>query len=419
MKIRVDLSNLNAAMDRVSAVKPVNTDGLSAFMFTILDGRCYVHSQDATNYGYARAEVPLISSSGVEVGSSFVYPADRTEAFKHLDGWIDIESITEGDAHRIKYVTEEGAEADRQTFDPRIFTSFEDKLLEAGTEYTYPTILLREGLGLTSPSLAEKEDPDQPFKTVQLFDDSSADTSKGHGTFYASDGMRSCYFFSEALKGKGLAVHERYIPQLLSFLNKCGDTVKVKTGRSTTFILDQVAGKDGVVSDGAVFGWTAQAKGHPRYKYYALKHDKFLLRVDKRQALKTLKHVASELKSSNRPKVRLVYSNQSLRVLASVNKETINSVPITVIPQDLEDGTPSMTEFQANANVNHLISLFESSRLHQVNFRVAVVENTTLFRTIDQFMLGSTGKVYVSKEAAPDKETCHECWVTHFATSMD
>jgi len=428
MKIRLNISDLNDALGRASTVKPAISQGggttLSAYLFTVSDGRLYIHSQDALDY--VRTEVPTLEIINAE--GSFVYPTDRTDALKYLDGWIEIESGEEDDRHFLKYKTEGGATANRTVFDPQKFNSLEAMLAEAATEHTFPTILLREGLAVTSRYIADQDDrssssgEEMPFQTIQIFDKSNAEWEKGDGTMFAADGQRSCYFSSPALCGKGLAIHGKHVAHLTTFLASCGKTVKVKIGQTMTFVVDQVAdAADGSVRDGAVFGWRHYAKVHPRYKYYPPKLDKFVLGVTKHVILKTLRQIRSEIKGSGKEKVRVIYSKPYLKFVASVNnKELIESIPVGVDVRPLEDKSESAAEFSSNANINYLIDLFETAKDNNVELRVTFMGDQgakkALFRTVEKFAINDAGKVVAEPSA---KEPAYECMVTYFSTSMD
>lgn len=425
MKIRLNISDLNEALARASTVKPSISQGsgsansLSAYLFTISDGRCYIHSQDG--FGYVRTEVPLLETADPD--GSFVYPADRVEALKYLDGWIDIETGKDEERYYLKYKTEGGATANRTVFDPDKFNSHETSLAEAATEHVFPTILLREGLAATSRYLADHEErsssggEELPFQTIQIFDKSQPDWEKGDGTMFAADGQRSCYFASPALAGKGIAIHSKHLANLTSFLSKCGKTVKVKMGRTMTFVVDQVPDTDGTMRDGSVFGWSLHPKLHPKYKYYAAKVDKFVLLVSKHLILKSLRQIRSEIKDTGKEKVRVIYSNEAIKFAASVGKELTESIPLSVQPQPLEAGAETATEFASNANVNYLIDLFETTKSNNVELRVALLDGKkALFRTVEKFAINDAGKIVEPKEC---KEPFYECMVTYFSTSMD
>lgn len=416
MKIRLNVEELNAALDTVGTVKPSNNASESAFLFSVADGKCYVHSQDAQ--GYARAEVAIES---VEDPGSFLYPADRVESLKYLKGWIDLESGQDGDRFWVKYRTAGGATANRSTYDPRNHNSFEKALSEQGAEHIFPTALLKEGLSITSPYLSSDADQDQPYQTLQLFDSSDPGWAKGDGTMYGADGYRSCYFYSETLKGKGIHIHQKHVARIQSFLGKCQKTVKVKVSDTMTFIIDQVQTSEGV-RDGAVFGWTQHTKKHPSYKYYPAKHDKFILRMPKEFAVKALRQIRAELKDTKRDKIRVIYNAQdrSIKFLGSLGKEVAETEPVGVEAQPLDDGTNSGSEFAANVNVHSFLGIFEACRSHSVDLRVAFLDpekgQKALLRTIETYLLSDAGKVVIS--AADTKEATYECKVTHFTPSI-
>lgn len=415
MKIKFKLDDLVDALSFASTVKPSNKENASAYLFTVSDGRCYIHSQDAQ---YIRTEVPVLEVDGTEEGGSFTYPADRVDALKYKKGWIEIESGKDASSERywIRYKTENGSKSDFATFNPRLFNTMEKALSEAATEYTCPTILLREGLTLTSKYMAkEATDSNSPLMTVQIFDKSEPDWEQGDGTMFAADGYRACFFYSPALEGKGLAVQAKHVPHLNAFLGKCEDTVKIKVGAVMTFIIDQVPGEDGTVRDGTVFGWTHHSKKHPKYKYYPSSYDKFRLLVPKQMVLDALLALRAERK--DRSKVRVTYQDQSLSFVISVNKEISQSPLVGVDPLNIDGDVPSGPEFAVNYDVNYLIDLFESSRDHNVELRMAPINKKFGFRTISKFWMGNSGKTYTNPADA--KETCYECLVTHFATSME
>lgn len=418
MKIRMSLSHLVEALGFASTVKPAHKDGLSAFLFTVSDERCYIHSQDTQDY--VRTEVQVTSIEGADDGGSFVYPADRVDALKYLDGWIEIESGEDGGRHWTNYRTEGGAKANRTTFSPRSFNTMDKAIAEAANEYVFPTVLLKEALAVTSSYTAANPSEDESqYSCVQIFDKSTPEWAKGDGTMYAADGQRACYFHSPEFSGKGISIQAKHVPRLASFLNKCQSQVKVKVGKTMTFVIDQVADPEGGVRDGAVFGWVLHSKLHQRYKYHPSKFDKFRLRVPRDYVLKTLKYIKSEMKDANRDKIRVVYQKPDLKFLGSVNKEVTESVPVACSPQPLEDGVESGDEFAANVDVKALIGLFEASREPDVELRVAFLEDgkKAFFRTVGKAVIGDSGKTYIS--TADSKEPAYECLVTHFTTSMD
>jgi hypothetical protein len=419
MKIRMNLANLNEAFGFASTVKPAQKDGLSAFLFTVSDGRCYIHSQDAQDY--VRTEVQVTSIDGADDGvGSFVYPADRVDALKYLDGWIEIESGEDGGRYWTNYKTEGGAKASRSTFNPRSFNTMDTAIAEAANEYTFPTILLKEGIAVTASYTASNPPEEEAqMSCVQLFDKSTPEWAKGDGTLFAADGQRACYFHAAELAGKGLAIQQKHIPRLTSFLNKCQHQVKVRVGKLMAFVIDQIPDPQGGFRDGAVFGWVLHSKLHQRYKYHPSKFDKFRLRVPRDYVLKTLKYIKSEMKDANRDKIRVIYNKPDLKFLGSVNKETTESAPVGCTPQPLEDGVESGDEFAANVDVKALIGLFEASREPDVELRVAFLEDgkKAFFRTVGKAIIGDSGKTYIS--AADAKEPTYECLVTHFTTSMD
>lgn len=411
MKIRLSLNDLRNGLDTASTVKPSKSGvNQSAYLFTVVNGVLHIHSDDETNY--VRVEVPVESAED----GSFVYPADRTEALKYLDGWIEIEAGNDGDRHWIKYKTEGGATANRNTYNAKGYTPRDALVTGDGQENTFPTILLREG-AVTCSRYLSTEDASKPYGTLQVFDSSSPEWEKGDGTMYSADGFRSCYFQAAALKGKGVKIHQAHISKLQAFLGKCSSSVKVKVGKSWTFVTDQPS--PGV--DGATFGFSNTENKH-KYSYYSAKNEKVVMTVSKDLILKTLRQIRSEMKDTKKDKIRIQYADGALKFTSSSGGEEAISAPVHVVPKPLEDGAPSIDEFAANVNINNLIGLFDAARGNEVDFKVAFVEGGTksqraLFRTVEVFHLTDTGKVTIP--TAETKETSYECRVTHFSTSME
>src|SRR6185369_2602520 len=149
----------------------------------------------------------------------------------------------EGGRYWTNYRTESGAKANRSTYNPQVFNTMDAALSESASEHMFPTILLKEGIAVTSGYMSQNQpDTDSPLATLQIFDESNQDWAKGDGTMFATAGHRACYFHSPALKGKGLSVHSKHVSHLASFLSKCQSQVKVKVGKTMTFVVDQIVG---------------------------------------------------------------------------------------------------------------------------------------------------------------------------------
>lgn len=422
MKIKLSLAALNEALDRVSVVKAsVGTTKIEAYLFTIQAGRCHIHSMNLDTMA-CRVEVPLLETDG---DFSFAYPSDRVAAFKALDGWVEIEAGSNDAGAWVKYRTEGGASAERSTFSYKGLNSVDIPEEVLAKPLVFSTAVLKEALNTASKPIesvrASNDAENAHLQTVQLFDASRDEWAKGDGTcFGTNDGNRSNYFHSPSLTGKGFAIHTLKLGTFTSFLNKCGKSVKIAVGEGKTYAIDQVLGDGGEVKDGAVFVWAQHRKLHERYRYVGAKQDKLVLMMPKELVLKALRQVRLEMQDANQHKIRLVYSNGTVRFLGGVNKELVKSVevPVRVVSDSLEDTHKDGGEFKANANVLFFIDLFSDTRVNEVELRVTVSDQgKKAFRTVEQFFLNDSGKLEISPDSA--KEPCHECLVTRFMMAMD
>lgn len=417
MKIKMSVAALNEALDVVSIVPPraAAQDGPSGFLFVVRGGRCLIYSRDSTHQ--SRVEVPF---DGDEEGS-FIFPAEKVSALRFLDGWIKLESNSSEDRFSLKYETEDKAEQDLSTIDPRYMQALDaalEKTVEVGT---YSVALLREAINATKSFMAKpNSQAEDHCKTIQLFDQSKDNWKKGDGHFFAADGVRGCFFFCEDLKGKALTVHGQHLPFLMSFLARSSGDVTVRQGDGQTFVVN---------SRNQVLGWAQSVKTHERFGYYALKTDAFVLRMPRDLLLKALRYVRAGLDAS-KDKIRVTYSHEerSLRFLASETAGKTTSRPVGVVPIEEEGGGGSKSatqDFAFNVSLNQLIDLFDSMRTNEADFRVAIVAETAnrkesaLFRTIDTFIIDANGKQLIAVEDAGKDGKAYQCQVTRFMPSRD
>jgi hypothetical protein len=418
MKFQMQVSDLNDALGVVTLVSPtvVTSQGASGYLFVVKDGKCSVHSRD--EHRRVKVDVPVGS---VEGDGSFIYPADKIASMEYLDGWIEFESGQDGDRHWVKYKSEGGAKAERSTCDPSLMQPLDEDLEKAAEGFDIQSALLREGLTLTRGYAAKAADNrlDDQYKTVQLFDAAAKkEWAKGDGCLYATDHIRMIYFICEAFKGRGLSIHGRHLPCLMSFLSKCSGKVTIRPGEGVTFLVDE---------KGQALGWSHHLKQHGKYNYYPLKLDNFVLNVPKLSLVKTLKLVRAELEA-RRDKIRIEYTHgdKSLRFKASETSGEAESNPVgaePVIDEEKGTGKDGLTkDFAANINIDHMLDLVEPIKSHHmVELRVTVVKKENreyiLLRTIERFWLDGDGKVLIS-----DKDTKGEaflCEVTRFMPSKD
>lgn len=418
MKFRLQVSDLNAALNVVTLVPPtvVTAQGISGYLFKLEGGKCSIHSRDEQRR--IKVDVP---ATDVEGEGSFIYLADKIDSMRYLDGWIEFEAGLEDNRHWFKYQSEGGAKAERSTCDPDLMQSLDEDLKKTKEAFQLPVALLKEALTLTKDYIAKAADArlEDQYKTVQLFDAAAKkEWAKGDGCFFACDHVRMIYFSCNEFKGKGLAIHGKHIQCLLSFLGKCEGILTVHIGEGMTFLSD---------AKGQIVGWNDVHKHHGKYAYYPLKMDGFVLLLDKARLVRTLKFVRAEL-DSRRDKTRVEYSHEdtSLRFKASETSGQAESPPVRVdkLLVDEEKGfgaEASKEDFAANVNINHLIELIEPMKGHQVELRAASVKKGdreyVLFRTIEVFKIDEKGKVVISDK---DQEgAVYQCEVTRFMPSKD
>ena len=416
MKFKAQVADLVAALDVVSIVPPgsLTQEGGTGYLFVVADDKCFVYSKDAQRV--VRAEFPV---TDVEDEGSLVYPGDATAMapLRFLSGEITVESghEEEGDRHYVKYQVGE-AQSERSTYDPRYASTFDKALAEANTEFEMPAAILKESLQMAKPYVGKlnSEQVEEVYKTVRLFDDSDEKFAKGDGNMYAADNVCAFYFFCEALKGKGVSVYGQHMSFVLSFLSKCGETVKVRNGKLMTYLINE---------EGQVLGWSHCQKNHERFKYPSRKNDQFVLRMPQTVLLTALSFVRAEM-GTKQSKIRVEYNHVegALRFRGSGSSNKVESFPVGVSPIVDEDGKGGGVDgpekdFALNANVNHLIELVENSKAHEVELRVCVSDqkgkSVAFFRTIDQFLMDTKGKVVTEPKGS------HPCMVSRFATTQN
>jgi len=420
MKFKLSAQDLNEALGVVGVVspRPLTAQGGSGFLFVARGDRCFIYSRDSQHQ--TRADVPI---EDLDTEGSFIYPSDKVSSFKYLDGWIEFESGHDetDDRYWVRYHTESGATEERSTLNPRLLQALDESLEAATSEFKLSVGLLREALSTTKPFLAKVGDARAPenFKTLQLFDYSKDAWKAGNGYFFAADGIRACYFYCKALEDKGLSIHGQHLPQIMSFLSKCGGTVTIKQGQGITFATN---------GRGQVLGWAHHVRQHDKFSYYSYKKDSFILKVPKDPLTKALRFVRAGL-DPKKDKIRVSYKHQAktLQFFTSEGStSTVESMPVgitTVTDDALGGGTGGdTTDFSANININQLLELVEPLKSFEVSLRVAIVpsregrKEAFLFRTVEDYYIGTDGKLLIN---ADDDETAYECQVTRFMPSRE
>lgn len=418
MKIRFQVQVLNAALDVVNVVqpRPSTADAGPGFLFVVREGKCLIYSKDQTRC----IRVP-VAFEEVDGDGSFVFPHHKVDALKYLDGWIDIESGSEKkekdkDARFwISYRSESGDEQEASpTVNPGTMTTLDEFLDASKDGKEFQAALLREAINATSPYLAKADEGkvEKHFQTLQFFDESKEEWKKGDGYSFAADGIRTCYFYCDKFKGKGLALHAQHLSTVGSFLAKCHTgMIRVRHGASMTFLIN---------ANDQVLGLAHNTHNHPKFHYYPLLGDQYVLHTDKEPFIKALRYMRASL-DKNQSKIHVKYDPTDLKmvVTASERASKVSSRPVVMEPVPDPNGKPAPTEpFEGNADLNHFIDLVEPIKGHRVLLRVACVRSgahagTLLFRTIDTFFLDEDGRPLISKQDVEEGKAA-ECQVTRF-----
>lgn len=412
MKFRVRSADLSDVLKVVTLVSPivVTLKGLAGFLFVVEGDKCSIHSRD--DQRRVKVTVPI---QDVEGEGSFVYPADKINALNYLDGWIEFESGQDGDRYWVKYLSERGAKAEWGVCDPELLQPLDEDLAETSEGFQIPSAILREGLTMTKSYLAPSSDNQvgDEYKLVQLFDATKKEWAQGDGVLFASDHFRAIYFVCEQFKGKGLSIHAKHLPYVMSFLSKCEGNITIRQGENATFMVDAKK----------VLGWSHAVKQYGKYSYYPLKMDSFILSTPKAPFMQTLRLVRAEL-DPIKDKIRVEYENQSLQFKLVETSGHAESNPVNVTPVlDEEKGIglagPTGT-FACSVNINHLIEIVEPIKETRVELRASVVNKNgrdiVLFRTIERFPMDVKGKILIDKNAK-DSEEVFVCEVTRFMPS--
>jgi len=402
MKISFDMENLVAALDLASIVPPKIT-GAAGFLFVVKGEKCFVYSRDTACV--ARAQFALKESDG---DGSFAYPAEYINALKVLSSTSDtceIEALQDGEKFTVRYKSSSGAKAERGSFDPRILETCDQDLEESEESSSFMPGLLREAISQAKPFISKEDNADENLKGLQVLDAKKAEYAKGDGTLFVTDGTRTFYYRTSAFAGKSLDIHGQHLSQLEKFLSRTNDAVTIRKGKHFTFAVDKA---------GNVFGWPKHTKGHPKYGYYGLNKDQYVLSVVKARILNSLQHIKSELdKDDNKIRISFDPERRTLSLEVAAGSAKVEGIPIQV---NVKQAEPKPWSF--GVNIQHMLELFNSAKGHEIDLRVCVVpasgdrrNDVGMFRTIDTFNIDATGKVVVEAAEA------FECQVTRFASS--
>lgn len=416
MRIKFKTADLIEALDSVAIVppRPLTPKGdFAGYLFVVRGDICFVYSRDAQRV--ARATISILEAEGE---GSFIYPSAYVDAFKFVGDEVTFDVSSENDAHTLKYTTRSGATAERTSCNPSLLAACDKDLEEASEGCEFPVAILREALGSSRVFLPKPKDEkkvEEHFNTIQIFDNSKPEWEKSNGYLYASNSTQSTFFYSDAFLGKYLAVHGSHLGALGAFLSKSAGSIRVRIGKSMTFVVDD---------KGRVFGWVHTTKTHSRITYYALKQDQIVLMLSADNINKALRYIRTELETKH-DRVRINFDEAGktlqIQISESTTKATSFLVPVDVLQNEVNRG------FSYHANINHLLDLFNGLKGQKVMFRIAIVlpserrpKESACFRTIDEFWMDDEGKVLAGSDVKEEDRPvgAHRCRVTRFMPSM-
>jgi len=272
-----------------------------------------------------------------------------------------------------------------------------------------PAAILREAIRLAAPFVAKPTAVrvDDEFRNVQVFDSKSG----GDGYLFASDSVRTVYFWSEALQGHGgLAIGRSEIRRVLSFLpTRSANGVKVSVGDDRTLL----------TSGGQALSLRSPTKRHEKLSFNSLGDAPLVLLVDPNELLKAAQFTRASLdRSQSNIEVRLNHERLELRLAFEDRGGHGESGPVSVVPKPV-DGQPRKEahDWAFSTNVDHLITLVRDAKAALIELHVFTKADrggeTALIQTIDEFFLDRRGRT-VSNGAGAFK-----CEVTRFTASNE
>lgn len=414
MKFTIEVKELNRVLGVAAIVPPkqITQQGGSGYLFSVRGGHCYVYSQDKLHMVRADCEITDVEGEG-----EFVYPSVHVPEFVQLEGKIEFEYDAGDPKHVVRYRSDTGDACERSSYEPDMIEKCDDSLAGAKTSYSVPSGVLREALGMANVYSAKATDTrvDDMYKTIQVFDGSKPEWVKGNGVLFSADSTRAFYFDCDKFRDKGFAVHGQHLQFVSNFLPKCEGDVLVRVGERMTFI-EALGG----VNKGAVLGWTHQVKTHPKYAYWPLENDGFVLTLDRDKVLRKLRYLRATLVSTKN-KIRVVYDNKTssangeLRFEMAESLSKAHSAGLPIISREIKEDRG----FSVGANIDHLIDLVEPVKCNEVAMRFCILtqgsKEVMLFRTVDAFGLDAEGKVTTDLT----KEGVSKCRVTRFMPSKE
>jgi hypothetical protein len=310
----------------------------------------------------------------------FLLPITLTRTLLNIpDDIVTVDTSSEatpGGQHTFHIVIRcsSGLRCDLSTSNPRLVARC-DEDLAAATEKdtrTYSIAVMRTALRLAEGFLPNDESADceARFHTIRVFDDvrGKPEWQSGDGHLFCSDGRRVFYFQSEDFEGKGLAIHARHRGPLVDFLSKCSaPTLEIRRGARMTYA---ASGEEHLV------GWVHQTETHPRFMFYSLNREKYVLRVSKAKLLSAL-----DILPADDDRVRFIYTHRNtetggstVQFVVSDAAGTVTTFPVKVFHKAEEPSLEENIEFFVE--VRYLESLFADAVRDEVELRIAQVEKS-------------------------------------------
>ncbi len=435
ISFKAEADGVKNALDTIKIVTPpsVTQDAMAGFLFVVgkkvdqKDGQpgpddgkdfCWVYSTDALHV--ARAEFPIFDVQGE---GAFAYPAGKIDSFKYARGAVEftVHSDVDNGVYNVRWAYGDGAFTEEPSIDPRLLNSCDKRLAEATDHNVYRVSVLKEALRCGKAFLASTQDRNakDEYKIMNIYDAAS----KGDGTLHSTDGYQRFYFQCDDIKGKGLAIHADHIGVLESFLAKCGPEVVIAAGTSHTYVLS----KDGPRTAAQVFGWAKHNKPPLEYKALSKSWDKVVLTVKERPLLIEQVNFMKSSMQKGYDKVKMHYDHSAKQIrfhLHSGGKAKSLPINVDVVQYDLPDMPDGSKGFTSDINADWMLSLFKEVRASEVEFRMFPMEDRggpkggAGFRTVDEFLLDSEGKVVGGSGANPDPANgVFQCKVTRFMPS--
>lgn len=336
----------------------------------------------------------------------FLLPVDLTRTLLNVPDdvmTIDVSAAAAGSASvPILIRSSSGMRCDLSTGDPRLIAQCDD--FDGTAEepaLTYHVAVMRTALQLAERFLPVEDDVvcEPRFHSIRIFDSVSENPnrSSGDGHLFCSDSARTFDFWSEDFEGKGLAIHARHGGPLVDFLSTCSTpTFEARRGGRMTYA---TSGEDDL------FGWAHQTETHPRFAFYSLSRDKYVLRVPRAKLLSAL-----DCLSTHHDGARFIYTHHNaetgggstVHFVATNDKETVTTFPVEVVHTPEQPNLEENIEFFVE--VRFLESLFADATQDDVVLRIALVPKSehvqqvvALLRTFEDITVAADGRNFPCK----------------------